>query len=85
MPLPKKRLDRIVNIILGIHPAGQHFLMRPQVFVQHVDEVARAIGACDLAAAEHVADRRQLVHADFIESPEDCHAIIRHLLVSRNE
>ncbi len=61
MPLPKKRLDRIVNIILRIHPARQHFFMIPQVFVQHVDEVAAAVGAGDLAVAEHVADGQQLL------------------------
>ncbi len=56
MPLPKKRLDRIINIILGIHPARQHLLVIPQMFVQHVDEVAAAVRAGDLAVAEHVAD-----------------------------
>ena len=61
MPLPKKRLDRIVNIILRIHPAGQHLLMIPQMFVQHVDEIPAAIRAGDLAVAEHVADGQQLI------------------------
>jgi len=55
MPLPKKRLNRIVNIILTIHPARQHFLMIPQVLMQDVDEVAGAVGAGDLTVAEHVA------------------------------
>ena len=35
--------------------------MLPQVFVQHVDEVAAAVRAGDLAVAEHVADRQQLL------------------------
>ena len=42
MPLPEKRLDRIVNIILAIHPARQNLLVIPQMLVQHIDEVAGA-------------------------------------------
>ena len=60
MPLPKKRLDRIVNIILAIHPARQHLFLVPQMLVQDVDEVAGAVGAGDLAVAEHVAGGEDL-------------------------
>src|SRR5438132_3494793 len=38
MPLPKERLDRIVDIVLGIHAAGEHFLVISQMLVKHVDE-----------------------------------------------
>ncbi len=68
MTLPEKRLDRIVNIILGIHPAGQHLDMISQMFVQHIDEIPAAIRAGDLAIAEHVADGQKLLL-------EDLHAV----------
>src|SRR3954470_23352219 len=49
MALPKERLNRIVNVVLRVHPAGQHLLVIPQVLVQHIDEVPAAIGGCNLA------------------------------------
>ena len=55
MPLPEERLDRVVNVVLRVHPARQHFLVIPQMLVQHVDEIAAAVRAGDLAVAEHVA------------------------------
>ena len=65
MPLPKKRLNRIVNIILRIHAAGQHLFMPAKVLVEHVDEISRAIGAGHLAVAEHVADGEKLFFEEF--------------------
>jgi hypothetical protein len=44
MPFAKERLDRIVNIVLRVHPAGQHLFMIPQMLVQDVDEVAASVG-----------------------------------------
>src|SRR5436309_9965370 len=61
MPLPKERLDRIVNVVLAVHPARQHLLVVAQMLVEHVDEVAGAVGAGDLAVAEHVAHGQELL------------------------
>jgi len=61
MPLPEERLDRVVYVVLRVHPAGQDLLVPAQVFVQHVDEVAGAVGAGDLAVAEHVAHGQELL------------------------
>ena len=60
MPLPKKRLDRIVNIIFRIHPARENLWLFFHMLVKHVDEVTGTIRRRDLAVAEHIADRQQL-------------------------
>ena len=60
MSLTEESLNRIVNIILRIHPARQHPRLFFHMLVQHVDEVSRAIRRRDLAVAEHIADGQQL-------------------------
>src|SRR4051794_1696606 len=54
MPLPKERLDRIVNVVLRVHSASQHPFVISQMLVQYVDEVTAAVRTGDLAVAEHV-------------------------------
>ena len=65
MAFAEERLDRVVDVILGIDPAGQDALVAAQMFVQDVDEIAAAVGAGDLAVAEHVGDGKQLILEDF--------------------
>src|SRR6266478_2054199 len=61
MPLAEERLDRVVDIVLAVDAAGQDFLVVAEVFVEDVDEVPGAVGAGDLAVAEHVAGGEELL------------------------
>src|SRR5262245_36135549 len=69
VPLPEERLDRVVNVVLRVYPAGQDLLMPAQVLVQHVDEVAAAVRRRHLAVAEHVGHRQELVLQDLHAVP----------------
>src|SRR5947207_3419477 len=71
MPLAKERLDRVVNIILRIHPTRQHLLMPAQMLVQDINEISGAISTGHLAIPKQIARRQEL----FLENLDTIPAI----------
>jgi hypothetical protein len=56
MPFTEASLARVVDIILAVDPVRQDSFVGAQMLVDDVDEIAGAVGAGNLAIAEHVAD-----------------------------